>query len=296
MKHFILLLGFLSIGFFSKAQYISNGSFETWGTYDPIGWKSPDSILASLGFVNGTVSQSTTDFYSGLSSAKLETKTFIIYAVPGILTNGNIVVNTAATPPASVVGGKPFTQRPESFTGYYKYTPASGDACVLAAFLLKRNGSVVDTIGYAQFTNTSAVSSWTQFSATFTYASLDYPDTIQISLFSSNPTAAITGSILMVDNLNLEGGTLGINKYGLLSSINVFPNPASDLLNIHFNQEIKNSTSVCIYSVVGKKMKEIILPAGTEFSSINIRDLNKGMYFIQILSGKDKYTKKISVE
>lgn len=301
MKHFILLFGFLSLGLFSKAQYVTNGDFETWTAVDPTGWQSTNSILAGFGFA-ANVTKETTSPYAGTNSAKLQTNpyTFITttYVVAGVLTNGTISVNMAAAT-AAVNGGKPFTQRPASFTGYYKYTPGTGDVCMMNAFISKTNGGVKDTIGYAQFSNTSTVGSWTQFSATFTYNPLyvsETPDTIQISLFSSNPMAAISGSVLLIDNLDLEGGTLGINKYNLLSSINVFPNPASDFINVYFNQETKNSTSVSVYNLVGKKIKEIVLPAGTETSSINIRDLNKGMYFIQILSGKDKFTKKIFIE
>jgi len=296
MKQIILLISFLTTSFLLQAQYITNGGFETWTTgSDPTGWTSPNSLTSGFGIT--TVTKETVDVNAGLNSAKLETKGYLTYSVPGILTNGAISVNmTAGT--GSITGGQPFTQRPENFTGYYKYAPATGDACFMTVYLFKRTITSVDTIGYAQLSNVNSVSSWTQFSATFTYNPLYSsvtPDTIQIALFSSNPIAAMVGSILKVDNLNLEGGTLGINKINLFRNINIFPNPTSEVINIQFNDGTKSTTTITIYSLVGQKVKETILPIGTELSSINVRSLNKGMYFLSVQSGKDKFTQKISI-
>ncbi len=293
MKHLLLLALLFSYGLIVKAQYINNGGFETWTAADPTGWQTPNATTSGFGVT--TVTKETADVHSGLNSAKLETKNVIIYPVPGILTNGTITVNAASTPPVTITGGVPFTQRPGTFTGFYKYTPGTGDICYLSVFLLKRNGGVVDTIGYAQFTNTASVTAWTQFSAPFTYYLPDNPDTMQVLLISSDPNNPIVGSILKVDDLNLAGGTLGITKYSILKSINIFPNPASDLINVQFNNETSAQTVVTLFSLVGQKVKEVILPVGTGLSSINVRDLKDGMYFIQIQSGKDKYLQKISI-
>lgn len=294
MKQFILLISFLTTGFLLQAQYINNAGFETWPNgSDPTGWQSPNSFTSGLGVT--TVSKDVADYHSGLCAAKLETKSVFGYPVPGILTNGIINVNLSATPPASITGGVPFTQKPTFFKGYYKYTPATGDVCILRVNLLKRNGSAVDTIGYAQFSNTATINSWTLFEATFTYLSVENPDTMQVTIYSSNPLSAVVGSILKVDDLYLEGG-MGINKINLWKSITVFPNPTSDLINIQFHNATKTQTTIAIYSLVGQKVSETILPTGTELSSINVRNLNKGMYFLYVQSGKEKFTQKISIE
>jgi hypothetical protein len=203
-----------------------------------------------------------------------------------------------SSPPIAINGGTPFTQRPAVFKGYYKYTPSATDNCFLAAVLLKRNSttSALDTIGYAQLTNVANITSWTLFEANFTYMLPGNPDTLQILLISSNPNAAVAGSILKVDELSLEGGTLGLTKYYLQKDVNIFPNPANDIVNIQFSYESKFETTVSMFSLVGQKVKEFTLPKGIELSSLNIRDLKKGMYFIQVQSGKEKFTQKISVE
>lgn len=301
MKQIILLISLLTTGFIIQAQNINNGGFETWGTGDPDGWQSPNSMTSGFGVT--TVSKEVTDVYSGLNSAKLETKSVFGAAVPGILTNGTIKVNLSSNPPVSVIGGAPFSliQMPVYFTGYYKYVPVSGDACEMTALLLKRKSStVVDTVAYARFTSSTNISTWTKFSALFIYKGggtvITFPDTIQIAIISSNPTMAKIGSVLKVDNIDIEFGTHGINNVNLFKNINISPNPASEIINIQFNQITKTQTTISIYSLIGQRVKETILPIGTELSSINVRSLNKGIYFIHVQSGKDMFTQKISIE
>ncbi len=297
MKKLLLLVGFATTYLLSNAQYISNNGFETWTASDPTGWNSPNSIIAGFGSPP-VVTKETTLVHTGLNAAKLETKNVFGYAVPGFITDGTITVNTSSTPPISVNGGVPFAQKPATFKGYYTYAPAAGDECFISAALLKKNINTgqFDTVGYAQFTNLSAVSSYTLFQADFTYSMPDFPDTMQIIISSSNPNAAVVGSILRVDDLYLEGGSLGVSKYYLQNNISIFPNPATDLLNINLNFASKNDIKISVYSLIGQKVKEVILPKGTEICSLNIRDLNKGLYFVQIQSGKDKFTQKISKE
>jgi len=290
MKQIVLLIALSVMGMLVNAQYITNNGFENWTASDPDDWHSPDSLTSPFGVT--TVSKETVDVYSGLNSAKLETKSVLGTPIPGILTNGTITIN-----PPYLIGGTPFTQKPGVFKGYYKYTPATGDNCFLDVLLLKWNINTnqQDTIGYAQFTNLATVSTWTMFQANFTYNSIDNPDTMQIALISSNPNAAVTGSILLVDELSLEGGTLGLNKYYLLKNISIFPNPATNIINIKFSSETKYETAVSLYSLVGQKVKAFTLPKGIELSSLNINDISKGMYFILIQSGKEKIIQKISI-
>ena len=287
MKKVLLFVAFATAYLLSNAQYITNNGFETWTASDHDSWNSPNALLAGF-FLPPVVTKETVDIYSGLNSAKMETKTTPIGAVPGILTNGTITLSAPY-----VSGGIPFTDRPASFKGYYKYTPAGGDFCLLSAVLLKNS---TDTVGYAQFTNLATVGAYTLFQADFTYSMPDSPDTIQIIISSSNTNAAVVGSILKVDALYLEGGTLGISKYHLLNNISIFPNPAKDILNLKMDFESFNEIKISVYSVIGQKVKEVILPKGTEICSLNIRDLNKGLYFVQIQSGKEKFTQKISKE
>lgn len=69
---------------------------------------------------------------------------------------------------------------------------------------------------------------------------------------------------------------------------NLYPNPASDILNIEFNEAIK---SVEIYSLHGQKVIE------TNQTEINISNLASGMYIVKVQDLNGSYaTKKLIIE
>lgn len=292
MKNLLLSLIF-SAPYLLFSQWVNNGGFENWTTGDPAGWQSPNQYT----FGTNTVTKETVDVYAGVNSAKLESKSVFGYPVPGILTNGKINVNLSGNPPVTISGGFYFNLKPDNLIGYYKYAPSGGDFCYVWAYLLKVNlqTNLNDTVASAQFSSGITTNSWTSFTAPFNYTSSDTPDSIQITIVSSDPAATVVGSVLKVDDIDLSGGNLGVAKFSLLKSVNIYPNPVTDLLYIHLSRSSGVVTTVTFYSLVGQKVKEINLPAGTEISTVNLRDMKKGMYFIQIQSGKEKYLQKLSV-
>jgi len=295
MKHF-LLISFVFVGYFGMAQIIPNADFENWTGGNPNEWQTPNSYTQQYGAV--TVTQEADNPHSGTYSVKLETKSIYGYAVSGLITNGQISVNLSNPNPITILGGTPFNERPNHFKGYFHCTPVSGDYCTIVALLLKKNVQTnqYDTVGIAQYINNTPVSDWTMFDAPFAYAMGDTPDTMQIVAVSSNPNAAIVGSTLWVDHLYFEGGTLGNNIYKLNDKIQVFPNPANDLLNIYFGKPTAGQTSITIFNSTGQRIKHTIIPAGTQISSLNIYDLTKGIYIIHIQNNNDRFVQKISVK
>ncbi|NSW45244.1 MAG: PCMD domain-containing protein [Bacteroidales bacterium] len=295
MKRFLFLL-FMFIVFCGIGQNIPNADFENWTGGNPNGWQTPNAFTQQYGVV--TVTQETVNPHSGTYSVKLETKSIFGYAVTGLITNGQISVNLSNPNPITILGGTPFTERPNHFKGYFHYTPASGDYCTIVALLLKKNVQTnqFDTVGVAQYINNTSVTGWTMFDAPFAYAMGDTPDTMQIVAVSSNPNAAIVGSTLWVDHLYFEGGTLGNNILKLNEQIQVFPNPVNDLLNIYFGKPTTGQTSITIFNATGQRVKQSIIPAGTQISSLNIYDLPKGIYIIQIQNNSDRFVQKISVK
>ncbi|WP_294821644.1 T9SS type A sorting domain-containing protein [uncultured Flavobacterium sp.] len=70
--------------------------------------------------------------------------------------------------------------------------------------------------------------------------------------------------------------TMGVKNPVLQNVISLYPNPVSDVLNIN-NQSGKDITGVEIYSVNGVLVKHAI--SGT---SLNVADLQSGIYFVKI--------------
>ena len=70
------------------------------------------------------------------------------------------------------------------------------------------------------------------------------------------------------------------------SQISIYPNPASEFLNIRTDDKIK---SVRIYSVIGNLVKT----ENDHLSILNIASLPKGNYMVTIETDKGNETKKI---
>ncbi|EMQ94007.1 hypothetical protein D778_01191 [Xanthomarina gelatinilytica] len=81
-------------------------------------------------------------------------------------------------------------------------------------------------------------------------------------------------STLSVDDISLDENT-----------VKLYPNPATDVVNIKTNQTIKN---VAVFNVNGQKVLEI-----ANQSQINISNLPTGMYFLSINTNQSNQTIKI---
>ncbi|MDD4830246.1 MAG: T9SS type A sorting domain-containing protein, partial [Bacteroidales bacterium] len=69
----------------------------------------------------------------------------------------------------------------------------------------------------------------------------------------------------------------------------IYPNPASDILNIEINNTTKEVLNLNIYNIMGSLVKTETTAANN--NQINISDLNNGIYLIEIES-KDLITKQ----
>ncbi len=295
MKKLLLPL-FLFAVMVAKGQYIPNPDFENWTSGEPDGWQTPNSFTTTYGVI--TVTQETANPYNGTSDIKLETKNIFGYAVPGLVANGQLSINLSNTPPVTILGGTPCNQRPNDFKGYFRYTPGGSDYCQITALLLKKNTQTnqFDTVAVAQFMNTATVSTWTLFDAPFSYKNGDTPDTLQISAISSNPNASVLGSTLYLDHLYLEGGSLGNMTLRLNDKIQIFPNPINDIINIYFGHPLTVKANISIFNTLGQKVKESIIPTGTQLSSLNVYNLKQGLYFVQITYGKEQFIEKVHIK
>ncbi len=72
-------------------------------------------------------------------------------------------------------------------------------------------------------------------------------------------------------------------------TIDIFPNPAGDLLNYSFNDFLSELTSVTISNMAGQKIVNFINPT----SPLNISNLNPGMYILTINTTEGIVSKKL---
>ena len=82
-------------------------------------------------------------------------------------------------------------------------------------------------------------------------------------------------------------------------SINLFPIPAKDILDVELNLTEHADVSIVISNVIGEQMKTIYkgkLLEGKQFVRTNISDLKEGIYFVTVNVNGHKITKKLIVK
>jgi hypothetical protein len=81
--------------------------------------------------------------------------------------------------------------------------------------------------------------------------------------------------------------TIGVkDNFALNDAVSMYPNPVENYLTIRSNSPI---TKVEVYSLLGDLVKNV----KTNFSQIDLRNLNSGIYMIKIYSNQFFVTKKL---
>ncbi len=89
---------------------------------------------------------------------------------------------------------------------------------------------------------------------------------------------------------------VGMEEHQEEEQINIYPNPAQNLLNVTFGDNIK-ATRISLYDVSGKLVMDKELPAGTEGAALqlHLEPLEPGMYFLQVDLENAVVRKKVMV-
>ncbi|WP_340935902.1 leucine-rich repeat domain-containing protein [Polaribacter haliotis] len=99
----------------------------------------------------------------------------------------------------------------------------------------------------------------------------------------------ITGLTIETERITLNyDATLNTEDVSFSDKIKLYPNPVNDLLQIKNSDNLKIST-IMIFNVLGKKVKVIRNPE----NAIDVSDLSKGIYFLNINSENGKIVKRI---
>ncbi|MEP7129214.1 MAG: T9SS type A sorting domain-containing protein, partial [Chitinophagales bacterium] len=87
-----------------------------------------------------------------------------------------------------------------------------------------------------------------------------------------------------------NGSTTQVNHILIENRIVVFPNPASELINIHMQSEFKKRITYELIDISGRSL--ITGSSSNSFFSVNIQSLAKGIYFIILLSDNEQIIKQ----
>ena len=81
-------------------------------------------------------------------------------------------------------------------------------------------------------------------------------------------------------------------------ALNTYPNPATDIISVNYSIDGNvNNAKLNVYDIVGKKVKSYVLTNNKDQLSINVSDLNSGVYFYSIMvDGKAIKTERVIVK
>jgi len=202
---FYLLGIMLLISATGFAQSISNAGFENWTYYqyfeEPDNFTTTNPYLVMSGLSPNATK--TTDAHSGNYALKLQSVETSEDTIFGAAFIGQIGDN-------SIAGGLPFTQRPDSVTGYAKYDIQFGDTAYLAV-LFKKFGA---PLGICSLTFIGSESTFAYFSAPVNwFIPIISPDSLVAGFTSST-----------IDNTPMIGSTITFDDIAFVGTGAAFPN------------------------------------------------------------------------
>lgn len=126
--------------------------------------------------------------------------------------------------------------------------------------------------------------------------------TLYLGSLATNHNHATSGDNTYTSSIVLTPSTTSINEIpGIVSELNVYPNPASDHLSVSFQAHISEAVSIELIDINGRKIevfKRELLSPGIIKKSIDIKDKNikPGIYFMKVCAGDKFISKKISIQ
>jgi hypothetical protein len=95
--------------------------------------------------------------------------------------------------------------------------------------------------------------------------------------------------------------SLSINEQEVVNPINttrVYPNPATDMLNIEVNAAQASEMSISVYNIMGQNVmnQNVNITTGMNLRPINVSELNSGIYFVTVKANGFENTMKFIVK
>jgi hypothetical protein len=129
------------------------------------------------------------------------------------------------------------------------------------------------------------------------------------STVTYTPTAAITGiggfvfrqdsatstpTVITIDELTIDSAlnfTLANQSFSQIDGLKVYPNPVSNGV-LHVESNLNLERTISLFDVLGKE----VIKTTTSNTTINIANLNSGIYIVKITEGGKTATKKLVVK
>lgn len=134
-------------------------------------------------------------------------------------------------------------------------------------YVVKRDGATIAEVFETEYTDT------VEEAGTYTY-----------SVYAVDANGAMSAPISVIVEIEFAGVAENQNV-----KINVFPNPANDMVNINVNGSFK-------YQLVNSLGQVVRNGEANNKAVVNVNDLNQGIYFLTITAGNQVSVQKVVVE
>ncbi|MEO0038327.1 MAG: hypothetical protein RIQ59_1538 [Bacteroidota bacterium] len=174
---------------------------------------------------------------------------------------------------------------------YYKFLPAGNDIANAQIQVFDADGNEIGTASI----DIEGVNTTYQFIQTpIQYTSNATPAYMYIRfIMAKDGTNPTFGSRLIVDNVVTNLAALGINSNSSNSDVSIFPTLVEDKLFIDGNGQFDYKLDYKIINLEGKVVSQNSIQVGVNnLYSIELSNLNSGMYLLNITSSKGQFTKK----
>ena len=90
----------------------------------------------------------------------------------------------------------------------------------------------------------------------------------------------------------------GIEDAYLQSTLDIFPNPATDELTVQIPEEIRGATTVSFYNLLGEEILQRSMTNGEQKMVLNIKSakLSPGVYLVKVVNGERLAMKKLVIQ
>ena len=277
----ILLSTFLFLFSFVAFGQLTNAGFEDWtdnpvpSYSDPDGWTTLNSLSTVLGSPLVFKATASDEIHGGTAAAKMITAQLAVGITPGIITNGVIDAQSQ-----SVIGGKPYSERPVVFGGWFRYDPANVDTGFVSVTLTRWDelNNVRETVGEASSDILSTNGQFENIELMIAYSSTETPDTVLIIMGPGDDIEPQVGSALFADDLYFSNSAAGIRTPESIG-LQLFPNPALDVLHVR-RDDNEPITSATVFSIDGKEV--LTSPFGSTNAAMDVSGLKAGSYIIEL--------------
>src|SRR5688572_4434053 len=162
-------------------------------------------------------------------------------------------------------------------------------------------GTAVNFTDLSNFQPTSC--EWSFPGGTPSTSTLQNPTNIVYNTNGDHPVRLIVHNALGADTITKAAyisvsGPTGISKdQAELNQLIVFPNPATDKINIQYGFEGKKSVSITLVNTLGQVMLRKNATAASQLNTeLDVREVAAGVYFIRINDGNATVTRKLILQ